>query len=99
MAMKKCYFQQDRALSHYHRRVSDFLNAHLYATWLEGRRNAEIYTNGILYEEHCVSHKVITSERLRLEILITCLHMLQSIVNCKQRNNKLLFFNVKEVSE
>jgi hypothetical protein len=26
-----------------------FLNAYLYARWLVGRRNAEMYTNGILY--------------------------------------------------
>jgi hypothetical protein len=46
----------------------DFLNAHLYARWLAGRKNAEIYTDGMLCEEHCVFHKVITSEKLKLEI-------------------------------
>lgn len=55
MAMKKYYFQQDGALSHYHRKERDFLNAHLYVRWLADRRSAEVYANGIFYEItlHC----------------------------------------------
>jgi hypothetical protein len=57
MAMKKCYFQQDGALSHYHRKKRDFLNTHFYARWLADGRSAEAYANGILYKDTMCSIK------------------------------------------